>query len=112
MFNGKIEPQRAAAIGRLLYSKYDYDKKGYIDKNQCFTIFSDNVYRAMVDDTLLRESKTHQPMKTAILCMPSLITTETTESQLRILNHWRSDIFAPSLEGHVHLPHQSRYPLI
>lgn len=48
MFNGKIEPQRAAALGKLLFSKYDYDRKGYIDKNQCFTLFADNVYRTMV----------------------------------------------------------------
>jgi hypothetical protein len=48
MFNGRIEPQRAAAIGKLLFSKYDYDRKGYIDKNQCYSIFADNVYRIMV----------------------------------------------------------------
>lgn len=87
MFNGKIEPQRAAAIGKLLYNKYDYDRKGYIDKNQCYTLFADNVYRAMVLHFTNSHSKIHPHMRTVIPCMPFSIITGTTGSQLKIYNH-------------------------
>lgn len=55
MFNGKIDAQRAAAIGRILYQKYDYDKKGHIDKGQCYTLFSENVYRGLVRTKIFRD---------------------------------------------------------
>jgi hypothetical protein len=87
MFNGRIEPQRAAAIGKLLFSKYDYDRKGYIDKNQCYSIFADNVYRIMVCLEIFRDYKTHLLMKIVIQCMLFLTIIEIIEYQLKILKH-------------------------
>ena len=54
MFNGKIDVQRATAIGKILYQKYDYNKKGHIDQGQCYTLFLENVYRGLVESEIFR----------------------------------------------------------
>ena len=89
MFNGKMDAQRASAIGKNLYSKYDYDRKGYIDKNQCYTLFADHVYRAMVHHIIFSLSKILPLMKTVIQCMLSSTTIEIIEFQLKIWKHWQ-----------------------
>lgn len=48
IFSGKIDQQRALAIGRMLFTRYDIERKGCIDKNQCYSIFSDFCYRILV----------------------------------------------------------------
>lgn len=85
MFNGKIEPQRAAAMGKHLYNKYDYDRKGHIDKNQCYTMFADFIYRPMVLIIIQRHYKIHPLTKIVIQCLLSWIITETIKSHLKIL---------------------------
>lgn len=44
----RIDHQRAQAIGKLLFSRYDYDKRGAINPNQAYQMFSDNCYRTLV----------------------------------------------------------------
>ena len=44
----RIDHQRAQQIGALLFSKYDYEKKGSITPNQCYQMFADNCYRVLV----------------------------------------------------------------
>jgi hypothetical protein len=56
----RMDHQRAQAIGKLLYSKYDYDKRGAINPNQCYQMFADNCYRTLVSLCLFRIYKHHQ----------------------------------------------------
>lgn len=44
----RIEPDRARAIGRLLFQKYDLGKRGALGPKQCYEIFSDFCYRILV----------------------------------------------------------------
>lgn len=44
----RIDHQRAQQIGKILFSKYDYDKRGSIAPNQCYQMFDDNCYRTLV----------------------------------------------------------------
>lgn len=48
LLSGKIDQQRAQTIGRMLFNRYDLDRKGTLDKNQCYSIFSDYCYRILV----------------------------------------------------------------
>lgn len=50
----RMDHQRAQAIGKLLFSKYDYDKRGAINPNQCYQMFADNCYRTLVSYKLFR----------------------------------------------------------
>ena len=49
-----MDHQRAQAIGKLLFSRYDYDKKGGINPNQCYQMFADNCYRTLVTILLIQ----------------------------------------------------------
>lgn len=44
----KIEPDRARAIGRALFQKYDLGKRGMLGPKQCYEVFSDFCYRILV----------------------------------------------------------------
>ncbi len=48
LLSGKIDQQRAQNVGRMLFNRYDLDRKGSLDKNQCYSIFSDYCYRILV----------------------------------------------------------------
>ena len=47
----RVEPERAKAIGRLLFQKYDLSKRGVLEPKQCFEVFSDFCYRILVHNT-------------------------------------------------------------
>lgn len=32
----RIEPERAKAIGRTLFAKYDFNRRGTLDPKQCY----------------------------------------------------------------------------
>ena len=44
----KLEPERAKAIGRMLFQKYDLSKRGVLEPKQCYEVFSDFCYRILV----------------------------------------------------------------
>jgi hypothetical protein len=44
----KMEPERAKAIGRALFQKYDLGKRGMLGPKQCYEVFSDFCYRILV----------------------------------------------------------------
>ena len=44
----RMEPDRAKAIGRMLYQKYDTNKRGSLEPRQCYEVFSDFCYRILV----------------------------------------------------------------
>lgn len=44
----RIEPERAKAIGRMLFQKYDLGKRGALGPKQCYELFSDFCYRILV----------------------------------------------------------------
>lgn len=51
----KIEPERAKAIGRMLFQKYDLSKRGVLEPKQCYEVFSDFCYRILVISPLAIE---------------------------------------------------------
>ncbi len=56
----KIEPDRARAIGRALFQKYDLGKRGMLGPKQCYEVFSDFCYRILVPvDQIDYQSSTH-----------------------------------------------------
>ena len=44
----KMQPERAKAIGRMLFQKYDISKRGVLEPKQCYEVFSDFCYRILV----------------------------------------------------------------
>lgn len=44
----RLEPERAKAIGRMLFQKYDLSKRGVLEPKQCYEVFSDFCYRILV----------------------------------------------------------------
>lgn len=44
----KIDAERAKAIGRMLFQKYDISKRGVLEPKQCYEVFSDFCYRILV----------------------------------------------------------------
>ena len=44
----KMEPERARALGRSLFQKYDLGKRGALGPKQCYEVFSDFCYRILV----------------------------------------------------------------
>ena len=70
----KVDPERAKAIGRLLFQKYDISKRGVLEPKQCFEVFSDFCYRILViDSTIYRAYKNHQLWNKQNLCIKYLI---------------------------------------
>lgn len=60
----RMDHQRAQQIGKMLFSKYDYDRRGAINPNQCYQMFADNCYRTLVNPFLSRISNPLQHYKT------------------------------------------------
>ena len=50
----RIEPERAKAIGRMLFQKYDLGKRGALGPKQCYELFSDFCYRILVTSLLTK----------------------------------------------------------
>lgn len=50
----KIDAERAKAIGRMLFQKYDISKRGVLEPKQCYEVFSDFCYRILVQFDTLR----------------------------------------------------------
>jgi hypothetical protein len=46
---GKLETDRAKAIGRMLFQKYDLGKRGALGPKQCYEVFSDYCFRILVN---------------------------------------------------------------
>jgi hypothetical protein len=67
----RIEPDRAKAIGRMLFQKYDLGKRGALGPKQCYELFSDFCYRILVRFYRLRQSTLSQPWKKPTRCMKS-----------------------------------------
>jgi len=55
LLSGKVDQQRAMTIGRMLFNRYDIDRKGTLDKNQCYSIFNDYCYRILVSQAVTIE---------------------------------------------------------
>ena len=72
----KIEPDRAKAIGRQLFQKYDLGKRGALGPKQCYEIFSDFCYRILVIFSLLRQSILNLQWKKQIPCTKFLMKTK------------------------------------
>lgn len=47
LLSGKVDQQRAQNIGRMLFNRYDLERRGALDKNQCYSIFNDYCYRLL-----------------------------------------------------------------
>lgn len=78
LLSGKIDQQRAATIGRMLFNRYDIDRKGSLDKNQCYSIFNDYCYRILVpNEGYGRTSKTHPTTNKPKPCRPFSMLTVT-----------------------------------
>lgn len=95
LLSGKVDQQRAMTIGRMLFNRYDIDRKGSLDKNQCYSIFNDYCYRILVElSSYHRTSKTHQTMMKLRPCRVYWIPTVTSGLPLRTLNSLRWSICA------------------
>lgn len=100
LLSGKIDQQRAQTIGRMLFNRYDLDRKGTLDKNQCYSIFSDYCYRILVIHVFnFRISRTHQIMKMLNQCRVYWITTETKEYRSKTSKGWLWNISVHSINS-------------
>lgn len=61
----RIEPERAKAIGRMLFQKYDLGKRGALGPKQCYELFSDFCYRILVTVSLMKAINPQPTMEEA-----------------------------------------------